>query len=45
MVDAKLNSVRASERSGFVYREFARIVLLKLPRRTHAVIAQADGEW
>ena len=44
VVDAELQSVRARERRGLTDREFARIVLLELPRRAHAVVAEADGE-
>ena len=44
MVDAELESVRAGKRCRLVHRQFTRIVLLELPRRAHAVVAQTDRE-
>ena len=44
VVDAKLDRVHARERCSLVHRQFTRKVLLELPRRTHAVIAEADRE-
>src|SRR6476619_4552003 len=44
VVNSKLNSVCASERCSFVYRQFARKVLLELCWRTHTMIAETDSD-
>ena len=44
MVDAKLQRVRARLRRRFVDRQLTWKVLLVLPRRAHAVVAQPDGK-
>src|SRR5579862_8772913 len=44
VIEAKLDGIRASKGRGFADGQLARIVLLKLPRSAHAVIAQSHGD-
>ena len=43
MVDPELDGIHAGQSRSLTDGEFPRIVLLELPWRSHAVVAQADG--
>src|SRR5258705_12991615 len=44
MIETKLDGIRACERRGFAESQLARVVLLKLPRSSHAVIAKTHSD-